>query len=253
MCFDVRLDLLEVKNCGNCPPVLPFCDLLNLMHETGFYKRLHFCMKHMREFENELASLVALEKLQVSKYIKRSLPNLKKMDVHNYSNIVHIPNFMNLERLSTPIAQHKEILHLIQRLPKLKTLIVYKAPKQFHIEILNLCTLNKERKMLCGARKVVIYVPSDLFLRTKWNTVDGDTNFDTVEMRQLDSYDKWKEYDCVWFFWIKINSIKLYCTGVFKFFIRLNKRVNNDNSVRFLYFDPNWWLTILLFWFCCIF
>lgn len=48
-------------------------------------------------------------------------------------------------------------------------------------------SLNREREQLLGARKLIIYVPEDIFLATKWSTNNGDINLSLVELRRIDS------------------------------------------------------------------
>lgn len=48
--------------------------------------------------------------------------------------------------------------------------------------VLHLAALNRERKRLNGAKKVIIYIDKNLYLKTKWAI--GQTDFDLVEIKR---------------------------------------------------------------------
>ena len=52
----------------------------------------------------------------------------------------------------------------------------------FNESFLHLAALNRERKRLNGAKKVIIYINNNLYLKTKWAI--GPTDFDLVEMKR---------------------------------------------------------------------
>lgn len=124
-----------------------------------------------------------------------SLPSLKELEFSDETKTMDMKviatKFINLEQLIIHHAKHEDILSFI-RMPKLKKLkLEYEGIKT--INTLKLLTLNKEREKLPTARKVTIYVPDFVFLKTKWSVGNGETNLPLIQMKRIDSYE-WNNY-----------------------------------------------------------
>lgn len=207
---NVKLDTFEVEyfSVDRHFALESVYDVVNKLHEKGFYKKLHFYMSNInQESSDQLISLKGLELLCVRNFTHTfsltGLMNLKELAILNGANPVDMDILANhlikIERLYVKNATLDDILPFIRRSTNLNKIKVNKikafarSETSFENGILNLVRLNKEREKLIGARKLLIFVPDNIFLRTKWATKDGDTNLSLVEMRRGDSYD-WK-YD----------------------------------------------------------
>ncbi|XP_031633831.1 uncharacterized protein LOC116347394 [Contarinia nasturtii] len=198
-----KLDILELKefqfytpyySCGKHTLETPL-ELLNRLHEQGFYKRLYICIHWVDEEEStSFASLNGLELLCISSFEKSynltQLTNLRELIIFDGSNSKDMDIIANgltkLERLYIKWASIDEIMPFIRRSPKLNKIKF--IPEDSGV-VLNLAMLNEERAKLAGARKIIIYTRDDVFLATKWTTRNGDTNLNFIEMRRADSYD----------------------------------------------------------------
>lgn len=168
-----------------------FCNLLNQLHERGFYRRLHLnVIGPNQECGKEFASLHALESLSIWHFSERCgldrLVNLKQLTIWDGFNPIDMEiiakNLVNLREISIKKATFNDILPFIQYSTKLN-----KIHTNFTDDILDLQRLNEERMKLSGGRKIMIYVPDDIFLTTKWNTKHGDTNLSCIEIRRSTS------------------------------------------------------------------
>lgn len=179
-------------------------DLLNEIYDKGVFKRLSMRVKVDNKLDDKLASIHGLDTLIVVNIDNQSynlpiLSDLKELAFKDGS----CPNNLNslatslvhLERLFMYNATINDVLLFMRRSPKLnkmKVLLhdVAKFGLKFKFDggILNLSLLNKEREKLLNARKVTIYVPEDVYIKTKW-AMNGDTNRSLVEMKRNDSYE----------------------------------------------------------------
>lgn len=193
-----KIDTLEVKMLYDQGNFDEFCQLLNEIHDRGFFKRLHFYVMEPNEtISTQLNSLKGLEKLCIKNLINcYSLPqltNLKELAVYNgnAADMEILANaFVNLQRLFMRNATMDHLLPFIRRSPNLiKAKIAPASGTDFNGGILKLQTLNKERDKLATARKVTIYVQDSIFLKTKWTTRNGDINLPLIELARADSYE----------------------------------------------------------------
>lgn len=168
-----------------------FCNLLNQLHERGFYRRLHLnIIGPNQEYGKEFASLQALESLSIWHFNEHCdlyrLVNLKQLTMYDGFNAIDMEilakNLVKLRQISINNATFDDILPFIQHSSKLN-----KIHATFTEDILDLQRLNEERMKLIGGQKIMIYVPDDIFLATKWNTKHGDTNLNCIEMRRSTS------------------------------------------------------------------
>lgn len=182
-------------------------DLLNKLHEQGFYKRLHLTVHPRNMNVRPLLGLFnGLEALRIGRYYKNfdfdltQLTNLKELalDVTTRLTFADFENWANslvrLERLFI-LRSHfiDAIIPFVRRSPSLKKLKILCAETKDNNVVLNLKKLNEERAKLPGAQKVTIYVRDYIFLKTKWTTENGDMNLKFIEMKRSDSY-RWDHY-----------------------------------------------------------
>lgn len=192
----IKLDKLEIQILDNYHRHLinmqSICALLNQFYGRGFYKRLHLSVKCVdQQCSEHVITLMALEILSIKQFtgcFKLSqLTKLKELEINNSINSKDIEmfatNLVNLERLSLLDTTVNDIEPFVRCLAKLHRLRV-----QFNEGSLNLAALNRERGKLTGARKLIIYVSNNVFLATKWNTANGVTNFDFIEMRRASQW-----------------------------------------------------------------
>lgn len=194
-----KLEWLEIQMLDNFYRTLIdirlICELLNQLYERGFYMRLHLFVKRVDKKSSEQFSLFhGLERLSIRQFSERfSLPqldNLKELTILDGSNAKNMDmlakNLRYLERLIIQNASFGDIQPFICQSVKLNRVKIVPNANE---TILKLITLNGEREKLTGGRKVTIYVPDNIFLATKWNTENGVTNLNMIEMRRADSYE----------------------------------------------------------------
>ncbi|XP_031633807.1 uncharacterized protein LOC116347375 [Contarinia nasturtii] len=195
---NAKLDILQVKRC-NIISRFPL-ELLNRLHEQGFYKRLYIYTRSVdEELSTSLASVRGLELLCIwpfdKSYNLAELTNLRELIIYGESSAEDMENLANglirLERLYIDWANVNDIMPFIRRSPKLNKIKF--IPRDEGV-VLKLAMLNAERAKLAGARKIIIYTRDDVFLATKWTTRNGDTNLSFIEIRRADSI-KWEHYD----------------------------------------------------------
>ncbi|XP_031636500.1 uncharacterized protein LOC116349276 [Contarinia nasturtii] len=196
---NAKLDILELKNVlvyKQSPSyVKQTFDLLNQLHEQGFYKRLYIYFNNVDEGESiSLASLRGLELLSIrssrESYNLAQLTNLRELIILDPLDVKDMEILANgltkLERLYIDEASIDEIIPFVRRSPKLNKI---KFIPKWKGVVLNLAMLNAERAKLAGALKIIFYTRDDVFLATKWTTRNGDTNLSFIEMRRSDSFE----------------------------------------------------------------
>lgn len=173
------------------------CTLINQLYEHGFYRRLHFYINDDDQIPNidDLSTIRNLEKLCIRSFKKDyslvPLINVKELVVWDGAKNIDLEVLANrcikLERLYFGSHTIDHILPFIRRSAKLNKIKAFsKINTNFSIAISN---LNEQREKLDGARKLIIYVPDNIFLATKWNARNGDVNLSRVELRRGDSYE----------------------------------------------------------------
>lgn len=201
---NVKFDTLEIEiwnkyfyfRASDCTPdtisLKSICSLLNELHKNGFYKRLHFYLKHIdQECCDELLSLRGLVKLKIKHlngiYSLPRLTGLKSLDLLRDVNTRSIDELAiglaNLEDLYIKNISCDDILPFIQHSLKLRRIYA-----DINNGSLNLLKLNNERAKLRGAHKVTIFVNDNIFLTTKWSTQNGDINLNFIEMKRMGSH-----------------------------------------------------------------
>ncbi|XP_031636499.1 uncharacterized protein LOC116349275 [Contarinia nasturtii] len=201
---NVKLDILELKRSrirywlqphGKKTSETSF-ELLNQLHEQGFYKRLYIYIRRLSGKRiTQLATFKGLELLCIllfdKSYNLAQLTNLRELIILDGSRApkdmeILANGLIKLERFYIDNGSIDNIMPFIRRSPKLNKIKFLPRNKGV---ILNLTMLNSERAKLVGARKIIIYTRDDVFLATKWTTRNGDTNLSFIEMRRADSIE----------------------------------------------------------------
>lgn len=201
----IKLDLLEIKHFDSGfyfyhvekLSIQSMCTILNQLFERGFYQKLHLYVKDIdKESIDRMTSIQGLERFSVKEVngtaqFLSNLSNLKELSIFDCCNDDFeevARNLVKLERLLIQNVTYDNMLAFIRRSPKLKVIKVFpKDKQQFNGGIMNLVKLNEEREKLYKARKVIIYIEDNIFLPTKWNTDNGDTNLNLIEMKRSNS------------------------------------------------------------------
>lgn len=189
----LTLNILSVGDFQNHSTVdmQKMCDLLKELHESKVFKRLHLNFEeNYQQIWNQIVLLPGLERLRICKTV----------DIFNVSRVIglkelHLPdglttndiqilaeNLVNLNEVTVGSITSDDLLPFMRYSKKLKKLHAH-----LNGGILNLPKLNKEREQLVNAQKVIIYVPDNSFLATKWKTHYGYANMELVEMQRSNS------------------------------------------------------------------
>ncbi|XP_031638040.1 uncharacterized protein LOC116350393 [Contarinia nasturtii] len=184
-----------------------FCRLLNEFHECGFYKKLRFGYMYDIEQEtiNQLASVKGLVMFGVD--LKghniniSSLINLEELCVSGRYDSNFIMDctslrdkFLKLKRIDFYGVSFDNLIPFIFFAKNVNKINVQNLRSGSHFEetdgVLDLLTLNKERKKLFAAQKITIYAEEHVYLATKWAM--KQTDFKLIEMKRITSYD-WRQ------------------------------------------------------------
>ncbi|XP_055310912.1 uncharacterized protein LOC129573826 [Sitodiplosis mosellana] len=163
-----------------------------IIRHTGSFKRLHLYVNELNK--DEVKRFNKIETLHTSSLTADSaagLTNLKALSLGSDEvNHHEISTLINLERAIFTRVSPVDILAYISGLAKLQQIEVKQL---IGTDIIDVRKLNKERKQLPGARKVLLYVDKTVYLATKWSGMEMDC--DLVGMKRLDSIDCGKSLD----------------------------------------------------------
>lgn len=195
---NVQLNLLTIR----FPPTnnnilyVYFVDLLKTLYERGFYKTLNLSFDYgdtevnFESLSNATSTLPALEMLNTptDSIIDLSrLINLKELEIRSYDSGTLIENIARnlkkLKRLTFYTASIDDILPFIRHSKRLKTINVY----NLRHNVLDLFTLNEERKKLDDASPISICVLENVYLPTKWKV--GNLHLSLVKIIRLNSHN----------------------------------------------------------------
>ncbi|XP_055301901.1 uncharacterized protein LOC129568254 [Sitodiplosis mosellana] len=184
----------------------PVNDLLAQLHERNFFKHLlvYFRFDPQENLEQMFAMpfSTSLESLNFeipwpNRMINIDIcsKNLKVLGINNANKILNIEalprKLPNLEKIYFGEANPKEIWPFICGSVKLKTIKILNMVHSDGIysfsEFPDVQKMNEKRKMLAGARKVVIYICERLLLVSKW--AKKATNLDLIELRRFESIE----------------------------------------------------------------
>lgn len=209
MKMNIKLDLLEIKHFDSGfyfyhvekMNIDSICKVMNDLFERGFYKKAHFYIREIDEFcSNQLALLKGLDKLSIKTIngtgnFLAKLNNLKELNIFDCTNATNLDEIasklVKLERVLLENASYNDVLPFIRKSIQLKQLKIIPKVGQFNNDFLNLIELNKERGKLLMASKLTIFVEDNVFLNTKWNVGNGDTDLEFIEMKRANSHS-WK-------------------------------------------------------------
>ncbi|XP_055306369.1 uncharacterized protein LOC129570695 [Sitodiplosis mosellana] len=187
--FNVELDDLAMEMDPNVDiDIIDVGGLLKVLHQRGFYKRLHLYSPELTS-PDQLTALPGLVTLYTeSEEITEIpvLPNIKEFgivdgDAPDIDTNALAIKFLNLQHLFITKPSFTEILPFIGRSKKLEDIEI----AEYQGTVLDIAALNKERKKLAGARKVIIYVGEDVYLATKWATTE--TSLELIELKRKQS------------------------------------------------------------------
>lgn len=138
---------------------------------------------NIEHLTNTILTLTALERVSIGKTAVidlNRLTNLKELYILHLSPFdppLLAKSSINLEQLSFSLASFDTILPFVCHSNRLKTI---RIDRLIHNEILDLFTLNQERKKLVDTCKVVIYLPENVYLLGKWKF--DNLNLDRVKI-----------------------------------------------------------------------
>lgn len=175
----------------NTAVFLQTVDFFKQHHQRGFYQRLSLKAWSFVVFVEQLVNIPGLEKIELLDqldYVLPMLPSLKELHIQLglelslSSTDMLAKNLPNLEKLYITFATTIEILPFIRQIPKLTELSL----NGFYDCRLNLSSLNKDREKLLNARKLTIYTPENVYIRTISEMHGlGHTNWRWVTIRSF--------------------------------------------------------------------
>lgn len=196
--MDVNLDELTVLIDHNERKMInSICTVLNTLHESGFYRRLHLKGNEICFFRNQyffhLGSLKALEILNCEHLFAPVTSNdlsplIGVKDVEIFSSeccvdtMALAKDLIQLERVTFTYATLDHILPLIYFASKLKEITLKKGIRA-GTHVIPLPMLNKRRASLANACKITLYVNCKMYSETKTNI--GKTNFKFIELTRM--------------------------------------------------------------------
>lgn len=189
----VSIDKLIVDDTvwGEYVHIGALCELLNRLHQQGFYKRLriefHCDFKEDLNIE-QLATLCGFEEIYIGDWRGNcDFSRLVDLQVLHLSNcvcdmIALATSTVNLEQLILNGADFDDIMPFIERSLKLKRIDIGS-----YLGDLKLLELNIQRDKVNAADKLTIFIPDYTFLATKWSIPNGDTNLNKIEIKRSSS------------------------------------------------------------------
>lgn len=163
-------------------------NLLNQLHERGFYQRLHL-IENIVENLQQLFSGNDFDLLhRLREDFIFGLSSLSYLEVLTFTSFKFNMHFeflskhlVNIERISVNVLCNNMILPFIRNSVKLTEI------KMKYNDLNNVfeSAWNKEREKLTGARKVIIYVPEWQYLEMKWAMTTID--YPLVALRRTES------------------------------------------------------------------
>lgn len=193
---NVRLDRLSIhlKTPEIATQFDHFIDVLWQLHERGFYKTIHFSIDLWYDYNNYeplingISTLPALESLSIdvleSFNSLSGLVNLTELRVgepsHSATELeveTTIKNLTRLQHLTFDQAKITDILPFVRHSKTLNTIKILESRNL----ALNSFALNKERKNLENAQKVVIHARENVYLHEKWQPKNSNLSHVAIE------------------------------------------------------------------------
>lgn len=192
-----------------CHEKMSFDSIVNLLNEllgNGIYKRLQLICKSSKNDQNvinRMTSLHALEKLEIKIdrrngfSVEHPLNSLKQLCVSGCDRIPDIQQFVgnlsNVEQIKFARIFISDLMQLVAQAPRLRRIIChwiqYRIFEREYIEnyFIQLRKLNQQRKKLVAAKKVTLYVPEFILLRTR--ETQGKTDFEMIRIIRYESFE----------------------------------------------------------------
>lgn len=179
------------------------CKFLKKLHASGFYQKLHLYTVAYNVLEQfpYIQSLDSLEKLSVGysyssqnaelgHFLVSPLNSLKELFLGHTWPLLDLKtlaiNIPNIRRIFIEVASIDEIIPFIRHCANLRQIKISHLKKGNHFEnsIIDLSTLNIERKQLENARKIEFFVEETVYLAHKWT---GKLNVSMIELSRAQS------------------------------------------------------------------
>lgn len=198
---EIKLNVLSILHAETDIDENEFQTILKdflLLKKRQFFKYLHLYFASNERayvYPTDLLSCVKVLHIEYDyrMYALASMGNLERLYVKNISQISDFDTALNqLTKLNYIFIETvNDILQLIRNLPKLKQIEIFYVHngKLFNEEtdMLNLSTLNDERKMVKNPCKLTIYVSEKIYLATKSAANAKQPTFDLVEIKRIES------------------------------------------------------------------
>ncbi|XP_055296165.1 uncharacterized protein LOC129565373 [Sitodiplosis mosellana] len=198
---NIKIDQLNVY--GDCfyeDGMNVICELLNQLHDQGFYQRLHMEASYitLQEELDLIISVRGMEKLYLDfcssdKLTLAPKPDIEELGIRYVGDYIALDavakSLMNVERVCIGQGKVEDIIPFLRYARKVKEIKVGRLNGGAHFEngVIDLPALNKERKGLAGASKITIYVHEDVFLATKMALMK--TDFSLVTLKRAEAVE----------------------------------------------------------------
>lgn len=181
------------------------CDILDKMYMRGFYKKVYFYFHKdqviRQEDVNRLISVKALGKLcgqlSLGHISLSALTNLDELYIDDSSKVSDweelTRNLPKLQRVCISETYIDHILILVSNAANLKGIMIGVLEDKIDCVILDIFTLNKKRKQLKNAHKVIIYIPEGIYIATK--RVMNQTECSLIQIKRIDLCDWFCNFD----------------------------------------------------------
>lgn len=207
---DIKVDDLAIF-VKNKLQFASLCQLLNDLHQIGFYKRLKLCIYidftpalsvFDQEMVDEMANLTAMVKLYINRYVyfdRVALSDLVHLEDISFTDSRYI---IDIETVATKLQSLERIHFGKSKLEHVKMFMstglrleiieinwfVDDAGNSEEETVLNLFQLNEIRRKLPNAKKITLYVDEDTYLATK--RVNRVTDLDFVKLKRTDTFNE---------------------------------------------------------------
>lgn len=173
-----------------------FVERLKTLHANGFYETLHIILKKdgisgdfdFEAFINEMISISGLKVLVIDRFTTNlcqltQLKELQLFDLDDTTDLTTIAlNLINLERLWM-VGTVNQLIPFLCHSKKLKKVIL--DDRKTRSDALNLLDLNQMRQKGEMHRKVQIGAFEDLYLETKWKSMN--VTYDLIEITRAET------------------------------------------------------------------
>lgn len=179
-------------------------DLLHQLYKRGFYKKLHLegvDSQYPPFYQNMLKQLAILQGLvKMSGFaVRRSFTIFKNLEDLHIEYIKEIKSIVDCEILAKELINLKRlyffevsfdaITEFIRRSVKVHSIKMEYITAGTHFnkdtQVIDILTLNRERKKLPNAHKITLYVEKEIYVATKWAFAEIDVGM--IRLKQLNS------------------------------------------------------------------